>query len=254
MDHAEAIERLADLALEPGLMAGLDEDPSAVSMALRAHVAACEPCALELAAWRRTWSALDGRGVDDPDLGGPRPSLRERTLLAVAADGRALPRGGGSRRGRMVPWLAVAAAVAMAVGAAGLGVLQGREADRVRSENAGLAATASALGEILTDPAHRVASLRAVDGSAEGTVAWTDDEIAVVASGLPALAPGRTYRCWVEYDGERTPVGPMALSGSTGYWVGSTDGYRRLIVPGGTFGVSIVSEDGEAIPVLVGST
>jgi hypothetical protein len=44
----------------------------------------------------------------------------------------------------------------------------------------------------------------------------------------------------------------MALSGSTGYWVGSTDGWQDILSPGGTFGVSVVAEGGASTPVLLG--
>jgi hypothetical protein len=221
---------------------------------------------------RRTWSAMTARGADGEAGVAPPPALRERTLAAVAAGGAVgtaqaataadeagdtdvpAPRAAAAIPGgrRLGPWLAVAAAVAVAVGIAGLGLLQARDADRVRAENAALSATTAAMGEVLADPGHRVAGLRAADGSLGGTVAWTDDEVVVVAPGLPALEPGQAYRCWVERDGVRTPIGSMALSGSTGHWVGSGYGSRDLLPAGGRFGVSVVSEDGASTPVLIG--
>jgi hypothetical protein len=272
LDHAEAIELLADLALEPGRLASVDTDPSPEGAGLRTHVAGCAACAAELAAMRRARSAMASRGADGETGVTPPPALRARTLAAVAADrpmdaapGAPASNGAGDadmpapratgavRHGRrLVPWLAAAAAVAIAVGVAGLGLLQAGDADRVRAENSALAATTAALGAVLADPGHRVAGLRTADGSPGGTVAWTADEVVVVASGLPALAPGRTYRCWVEYDGVRTPIGSMVLSGSTGHWVGSGYGSRDLLRPGGRFGVSVVTEDGASTPVLTG--
>lgn len=272
MDHAEAIEKLADLALEPGRLAYLDTDPSPSGTGLRTHAAGCAACAAELAAMRRTGAAMATRGTDGEAIVAPPAALRERTLAAVAASaaegtagaaiaaneagdsGVPAPRAADAIPGRRrtVPWLAAAAAVVIAVGAGGLGLLQAGAADRVRAENAALAATTAALGEVLADPGHRVAGLRTADGSPGGTVAWTEDEVVVVASGLPALEPRQAYRCWVERDGVRTPIGSMALSGSTGHWVGSGYGSRDLLSPGSRFGVSVVTEDGASTPVLIG--
>lgn len=254
MDHAEAFRQLADRALEPALLAAVDTDPSPGAAALRIHVAACDACATELAAWRRSWSAIAQREAGDEVGVAVPPALRARLLDAVAAEPR--PRGraaGTSRMRRIAPWLAAAAALILAVGAAGLGLSGMREADRIRAEHAGLIATTAALGDVLADPDHWVSGLRAVEGTAEGAVAWTDDQVVVVAYGLPALATGQAYRCWVEQDGVRTSIGPMSMSGSTGYWAGSTTGWQDLFSPGGQFGVSIVSEAGGSTPVLLGS-
>lgn len=58
MEHAEAHERLADLALEPARLRRLVVDDDPISAALRAHVATCERCTADLAGWRRTWAAV----------------------------------------------------------------------------------------------------------------------------------------------------------------------------------------------------
>jgi hypothetical protein len=254
VDHAEASAQLADRALEPRLLATIDSDSSPGAAALRAHIAACDACAAELAAWRRTWSAMRDRGPDEVAGAALPPALRTRVLGAVAAEPRRAGRVEAvSRWRRTAPWLAVAAAVVLAIGAVGLGLSGLREAERTRAENAGLVATTAALSDVLADPDHWVTGLEAVDGSAEGAVAWTDDEVVVVAYGLPALGPGQSYRCWVEQDGARTPIGPMSMSGSTGYWWGSTEGWRDLLGSGGRFGVSVAAEGAEPVPVLVGS-
>ncbi|HSO28282.1 MAG TPA: hypothetical protein VLS28_00125, partial [Candidatus Sulfomarinibacteraceae bacterium] len=104
LGHAEAHERIADLALEPGALDRLgspDLDP------LAAHVATCRACRGEVRAWREMHRAVEaarGSGVDRIDLGelaagdatdddaAPPVGLRGSVLDAVrrlpAADGR----------------------------------------------------------------------------------------------------------------------------------------------------------------------
>ncbi len=69
MRHAEAQERLSDLALEPGRLARLADDPSPEAGALRAHLAECRPCSADLAGWRRTWAQV-GVALEDPGATG----------------------------------------------------------------------------------------------------------------------------------------------------------------------------------------
>lgn len=282
MHHAEAKERLADLALEPARLAGLELDLSPDAAALHAHLAACPACAADLEAWRRTWrqvraafpeeaggiaAALDG---DAGPITAPG-SLRARTLAAVAADAgmgrggertstaaahvapgaRSAPKASAVRGRRWLPWLAAAAALVIAVGAGTLAWSRSAELDQARSETAALAASTATLDRVLAAPVHWVTTLRASDGSAAGTVAWTPTELAVVTTALPGPSAGEVYRCWVERDGVRTPVGAMSFSGSTGHWAGPMDGWADAFAPGATFGVSLVSADGST-PVLVG--
>ena len=88
LGHAEAHERLADLALEPGALDRLGDpgnDP------LAAHVAGCEACSREVDAWRRTNARLElarGEGkdrLDIADLAGdapvPLPTALRGTIL-----------------------------------------------------------------------------------------------------------------------------------------------------------------------------
>ncbi len=105
MQHAEAHERLADLALEPHRLAGLEDDGAPEVRALRAHLVECQLCAAELEGWRRTWTQV-GVALSDPgerddreaDEGGETAdtgevfrvpaSLRSKTVAAIAAEGR----------------------------------------------------------------------------------------------------------------------------------------------------------------------
>lgn len=278
LGHAEAHERLADLALEPG---ALDRLGSPATDPLAAHVATCGACESEVRAWRQTHAGLRaalGSGAerlelrdlatDDP-VGVP-PGLRAAVLGAVrdrpASDRRPavpLPASGDPRPvaprsprrlggpGRLLPLVAVLAVV---VGGAGLLVDQARRLDRAQQETAGLEALAATVDRVLSDPGHRVASLRGADGTASGTVSWSTQDIVVLTMALAPPAPDRIYRCWIERDGVRSPVGQMWFSGGTAYWDGSLDEWATTSFgAGGTFGISLEpiagSEDNP--PVLV---
>src|SRR3990172_353760 len=106
MDHAEARERLADALLAPrdgGLESAL-ADPSATSVDLRAHLAACAPCSRELDALRAIGALL---ATAAPDSLAAPPSLRERVMAALGEIDLAGPGGSGrvligSSSGRLV--------------------------------------------------------------------------------------------------------------------------------------------------------
>ncbi len=301
MQHAEAQERLSDLALEPRRLARLDDDPSPEAGALRGHLAECGPCSADLANWRLTWAQVaaalqdpgpaddgdmrhDGAMTDEADVLRAPASLRAKTLARIAADGTssadlpgrdapsrekaglAWPAGeppstgrhapGQRRRTRRqwTPWVAMAAALVIAVGAGSLALTRTRDLDRAQAENAGLTATMASLDRVLGTPAHWTVTLRTPDGVDGGTVAWSGSEIAVITTALPGPAGGQSYRCWVERDGVRTPMGPMWFSGSTGYWAGAIDGWGPLLTPGARLGVSLVpAGGGPAAPVLIGT-
>lgn len=288
MQHAEAQERLSDLVLEPSRLARLGDDPSSEAEALRGHLAECEVCSADLAAWRRTWAQV-GAVLDAPmgaagDAGSRAPAseapetvrlpaaLRARTLARIAAEGTVRAGQSGTRaaqgpqdasgpdsrraprRRRWAPWLAMAAALVIALGAGSMAWSQTRDLDRAQVENAGLSATMASLDRVLATPVHWTVPLRMPDGEAGGTMAWSGSEIAVITTALPSPVDGQSYRCWVERDGVRTPIGPMWFSGSTGYWAGPVGGWAALLAPGSRVGVSLVPGDGgPATQVLVGA-
>ena len=79
-------------------------------------------------------------------------------------------------------------------------------------------------------------------------------ELAVIANGLTEPAGDREYRCWVEIDGQRTPVGKMFFGGDLAFWAGPVETISDL-PPGSTFGVSLVDTAGSDVgepPVLTG--
>lgn len=264
LGHADAHERLADLALEPGALDRLG--PPAMDP-LSAHIATCEVCASEVRAWRQTHAGLDaarGSGVDRVDLGDLAIDnsitvpvrLREAVLGAVhdlpEADRRRAtalrdtgqpppvalePRRRPGYARRLLP---LAAALGIVALGAGLLIDQGLRLDRAQQQTAGLEALAVTVDRVLSDPDHRVVSLRGADGTASGSISWSRHDIAVLTLALEPPPPDRVYRCWIERDGVRSPVGQMWFSGGTAYWNGSLDEWATTSFQGGgTFGISL---------------
>ncbi len=264
LGHAEAHERIADLALEPG---ALDRLGSPETDSLSAHVAACEACNREVRAWRLTHARLDaarGSGVDRLELGDLAvddsitlpAGLREAVVGAVrdlpAADRRDIdalpaadeqPTGGLGprwRSGRARGLLALVAVLGIVAVGAGLIVDQASRLDRAERETAALEALAVTVDRVLRDPEHRVVNLRGADGTASGSVSWSRQDIAVVTMALEPPPPDRVYRCWIERGGVRSPVGEMWFAGGTAFWDGSLDEWATISFDaGGTFGVSL---------------
>lgn len=287
MDHAAAHEELADLTLEPRRLSGLAHDPAPRAVALRAHLAECRTCRVELDGWRSVYAALDVttadgglplRSLEPVEPPGPSATLRGRTLAALgrlevdasdpprprprevgdASDGRGeagrrrvrSASGPGTitaprRTARLAPlgWLAAAAALVLAIGVGGLLVQRSGEVTQARQEALELAAATATLDRVLAAPTHWVATLRTADGAAGGTLAWSPTEVVVLTSALTSSGPGTTYRCWIERDGMRTPVGSMSFSSGIGYWAGSTSGWGTM-EPGSRFGVTAVPASG----------
>jgi len=262
LGHAEAHERLADLALEPGALDALGSpggDP------LAAHVATCEACTGEVRSWSQTHARLieaRGSGEDALDLAGlagddsvaAPASLRRAVLRAVRAQPisnasleptaavfetlgppRDIARRAIARR--LVPLVAVLGIVALG---AGLVVDQALRLDQARQETAALGALSATLDRILRDPEHRVADLHTADGTVQGSVSWSRHDIAIVTMALEPPPPDRIYRCWIERGGVRSPIGLMWFAGDAAFWNGSLDEWATTsLEAGGTFGISL---------------
>ncbi|HEX4898050.1 MAG TPA: anti-sigma factor [Candidatus Limnocylindrales bacterium] len=276
LDHAEAHERLADLALEPG---GMDRLGPAPTDALGAHVMTCETCRRDVEGWRRTHARLlEARGTGEdrvelaqlagdepivapPELRGAVLAAARRTAVAdrspgvvpggivvpaeaiapVPAVSRAsalhLPVRGRPAIGRLLPLVAV---LAIAVVGAGLVVDQAGRLDRAGSQIALLEGMTASLDRILNDPDHTTVDLRTADGTPAGTIAWSSHDLVVLTTALQAPAVDRVYRCWIERDGKRSPVGQMWFAGDTAFWNGTLDEWATTSFErGGTFGVSL---------------
>jgi hypothetical protein len=264
LSHADAHERLADLALEPG---ALDDLGNPATDALAAHVATCAMCRREVDAWRRTQAALEvakGEGVDRLDLADLAhdesvplpPALRGTILEAVEGSAQTGDQGGralvavtaGQRPARTSGrgpvarnrLLALVAVLAIVMTGAGLLVSQAVRLDRAREETAALEAVAVTVDRVLRDPNHRVVDLVGADGTVRGSLSWSRHDLVVLTTALDPPPPDRVYRCWIERDGERSPVGKMWFAGGTAFWNGTLDQWATTsLEAGGTFGVSL---------------
>jgi len=276
VDHAEAREWLLDLALEPGRLRELDQDPGPGALEFRAHLATCAACTADLEAWRATFSALDvavradategedpARSFGDLAMSAgtltPPAGLRERAL-SVAREGTPVPlrRAATPRRlFRPAAWLAIAAALVVFVGGAAITVDRSRQLDQARADSAALAGVTATLDRILQDPGHRVATLTTPAGTPAGSLSWspTGGNVVVLTTALQAPPAGQVYRCWIEQGGTRVPVGEMQFTGSTAYWAGSMTSWGYAPAPGDRFTVTLepVAGGGDGTPALVTS-
>jgi len=257
MDHAEALELIDDAALDPGGLDRLMSGDTPESAALAGHLAGCADCTATLAATRRTAEALRLVAAETPS-----PDLRSRTLSLVAAVGRPRAEGtgdglegvsGASRpaptgrwSGRRLGVAALGAAAVFAVLAAGSFVaadLQG-QLERTRQEAAHLHDLSAEIETLLQQPTARLVALRSEDGDPAGALIIdpASNRIAVLTDDLPPPPAGMEYRCWVELDGLREPVGRMWSEGGLAYWAGANAGVATWPA-GATFGVSLEAID-----------
>jgi hypothetical protein len=272
MDHAEAHERIADLALEPGGLAAALAADAFDNGALAGHVATCERCQTDIEAWRGVQGALGrslrssgpgSRADIDPIEAGD--ALRARILGAagatpargVATAGSGLgglgaePGQAGAPRTRAfvatVPRvsstiLGLAAALIVAVAGtlllAGPGTDLARTVDEARNLNGAIAA----VDRILAAPDHEVLALRKTGGEVAGSIAWSSQDLVVLTSALQPPAPGSVYRCWLVGRSTETAIGKMDFAGGTAYWVGSLDEWASTALrPGWSFYVTLES-------------
>ena len=283
MDHDEVREQLELAATEPAGIDRLIAGDTPLAAAIAAHLAGCSSCTDELDRLRRA-AIIIGDAVRTT----PPPELRERTLAFVREVGRirdpapeaalapvaaavgaapvavaAATAPTGSRRG--FAWVgAIAAAVLIAVAATTF-VLDRQSGNQLaaaqedlaaaREESAGLAHVTAATLALSGEPDAENVRLAGTDDR-WGRVVYSADkgELAIIASGLTEPAGDREYRCWVEIDGQRTPVGKMFFGGDLAYWAGPAETIDDLPA-GATFGVSLVDTAGSDVgepPVLTG--
>jgi anti-sigma-K factor RskA len=209
-------------ALDPAERAGFE-----------AHLAGCTTCRTEVEALREL-TALLGHGVAAAE---PPPALRER-VLATARQVRPI----GARRGRLVPWLAAAAAVVLAVLAG-----EAYRAERAARQQAtralaalrdSVAARDSLLAALLS-PDASTAALAATGQPPSARLFWSPSRHRVVIAvyRLPPAPAGRTYQLWAIASGR-----PVSL----GLFNTTPDGSLRaaLDVPAGlVFQVTAVTEE-----------
>jgi hypothetical protein len=270
MDHEDVREQLELAAAEPNgidrLMAG--DTPLAGSIA--AHLAGCPACTEELDRLRRA-SILIGDAVRTT----PPPELRERTLALVRAVGRdrtpmvpeaarpaavaAVPAASPGGTTRRLAWVAAAAAAVLLAVIATAAVVDRQSDTRVAGYEDQLAGLSNVTATTVAISGEDDAQQVRLDGPDNrwGRVLYSpgSGELAVIARGLTEPAGDREYRCWVEIDGERQPVGKMFFGGDLAFWAGPVDTLASLPADA-TFGVSLVDTSSGADvgepPVLEG--
>lgn len=270
MDHAEARELLELAAVEPGgldrLMAG--DTPDAAALA--GHLAGCRDCTAALSRLRR-----DAAVIAAVVRSTPPPALGERTLdyvrqigrdrspapsIAVAADlAGARPAHPRSRGRRAAVLAGLAAALIAAVAGTGL-VLDARN-QAVIAQQADIVAALSRVTSwtlrLEAQPDARRVELAGSPGTdASGSILFSPSsrELVVVVSGLTEPAAGREFRCWMEVDGRRGPVGRMFFGGDLSYWAGPVETLGD-VETSARFGISLVDAAGSSVegePVLSG--
>ena len=182
--------------------------------AYEAHLAGCEQCRQDLSSFWETSEAL-AVAASGP---APSPALRERILTEVRAEAPqnvvALePR----RRRRVVPVLAVAAAIA-AVVALALGLRASDLSGQLDDTRAALERAQSSAA-ILGDPDAQSVDLQAGDGR---LVVDADGRAVLVLDGLQPAPAGKTYEMWV------VPGGNIEQASPAGLFPGSAE---REVVP-----------------------
>ena len=161
---------------------------------------------------------------------------------------------------RILPWAAtLAAAVVLSVAATSFLVgrmLDERLATQTRSIGALEKVTLATLDITSRDDAQRVKMIAPDDGATTGSLLFSPStmRLVVVAEGLAQPPAGSEYRCWMEIDGRRSPVGKMFFADDLAFWVGDTPEVSRA-VPGTMFGVSLTEIGGPSLetdPVIAG--
>jgi anti-sigma-K factor RskA len=149
--------------------------------AFEAHLAGCERCAVEVKAFEPVVLALGQL----PAPADPDPSVRGRVLASLGAE----PAPRAATGAGLPAWLALAAALVVAAGAAFYAVQLRRQAAATQAMAAILAAPDLARIDLAGQPAAPSASARALWSRSRGLV--------FTASNLPALPAGRVYQLWV---------------------------------------------------------
>lgn len=279
MQHAEAHERLADLALEPRSLMALETDESPDAVELRDHIAGCATCTAELKAWHETHATVleafrdpsmhgSGAPAEEQPIALP-PGLRA-SVARIPADDRAghpTPIAAAGKRGSGISpisrfrlgtrtWGALAAALVLAVAGSGAIALdQAHRADSARADAGELAVLVRNTQVILADPYHKSLPLASTDGSSSGLVAWTENDAVVLATHLATPPAGQVYRCWVEQGGTRTAVGEMSFRDGVGYWwQHQSETAGSSIWSHGQFIVTLGPPDGPGGPAILSAT
>lgn len=218
MAHDDYIEMMAAQSLS-----ALDESEA---RALKAHLADCEECRLEMCEWEETaaFLALDAKPLQ------PSPELRARILSSIgtpmferlrrdseAAKVIEMPSVAARPSSQWQTWIAIAASVLFVVSAIGLALLW-RQNNETQKELARLTNQSEQIKRelneqrdamaILTGPGARMAALAGTNmaPTAHATLAYDQTGRAILmAKDLPPAPAGKAYQLWFIAGGQPLP-------------------------------------------------
>ena len=289
MDHEGTREQLELAAVEPGGLERLMAGDTATAQAVAAHLAGCPSCSDELIRLQRAATLIREAVREQPPA-----DLKARTLAAIRAEGVRRPlvvaAGTGAaagatatppvattseptplpieasraadRRSSRNRWLGFAGTIAAAV-LLSVVTTTGIVNNRVDSELAAQGVTIAALEHVTAatmnvsaEPDAEYVAMKGTDPALDGDLIYSPStvELVVIADGLMPPPSGQEYRCWVEINGQREPVGKMFFSAHLAYWTGPAPELKG-VSDGATFGVSLVDASGNSVdtaPVLLG--
>lgn len=165
-----------------------------------AHLALCEQCRVELVGFLSTAARLG-----EAEARTPPPALRERVLAMASSTAQEHPvvtaLAQRSRIRRVLPRVALAAAVAVAVVGIGGFIAEQQRADDLSVEQSHLITVMSARDTTTTE------GTVAGGGTLRVIASPSKDAAVVVGASLSRLGPDRTYQVWRMHDGHPTSVG-----------------------------------------------
>ncbi|MFJ9456322.1 anti-sigma factor domain-containing protein [Kitasatospora sp. NPDC101447] len=209
------------------------------------HLEHCQACSLEVAEFTATLARL-GAAEAVPVPG----ELKHRVMAALETVRQQPPHGAQptvaghrARLRRAWPRFALAACLAVAVGAGGLAVQQHRQADESRARATALQQQQDHITGLLTAPDARTTSSRIPGGDGVATVVWSSSrsEAGFLASGMPPLPEGTTYELWFDDSGTMRPAGLMPATSGALLLSGPVNGARGV-------GVTVEPAGGSAHP------
>jgi hypothetical protein len=286
MDHEGTREQLELAAVEPGGLERLMAGDTATAQAVAAHLAGCPSCSDELVRLQRAATIIRDVVREQPPA-----DLKERTLAAIRAEGvrrplvAAVPVGVAaaapsatalsesaptpieaartadrpSSRNRWLGFVGTIAAAVLLSVVTTTGIVNNRVDTELAAQGVTIAAlehVAAAAMNVSAEPDAEYVAMKGSDPALNGDLIYSPStvELVVLADGLTPPPSGQEYRCWVEINGEREPVGRMFFSAHLAYWTGPAPELKG-VSDGATFGVSLVDASGNPVgtaPVLVG--
>jgi hypothetical protein len=144
------------------------------------------------------------------------------------------------------PWLGLAAALIVAVGALAITFDQASQRAAAESSATALSNVVAAVDRVLAAK-HAIVPLRDANGADVGSISWSRHDWVVLTTALAEPAAAQRYKCWLEDGDGSVLVGEMLFAGDTAYWVKSVDDWATWeIGPSTQFVVTLEAVDAQA--------